>query len=435
MTAYMKASLALCLTFWLCALLCSGLVLERRPRRIPQALPSEEGNDEVIESEEEENPTVERKSLKQQNGQLSPLMMKPTWKALYPFGPNGRREMNDALEEKKSRSQHRKRSRREEGRQKEQEELADILKDEEDDKAKQEFVKPKAKRGTEVEEQEVKPTSSPDFQDWLRREYYRNMAKSFASMRKKRDGSTHWEETEHETEVPSTAPLNRKRRDQKNTEKKKSRNRSVSFEEVTDNLRALEDALFLDALGTLAEDPSAEGAKKARIEADLSSAYDLETMRSALFRLRETLGGRGAALEAEDEMYATPAKKRSSHRLDERCPPLEFLTSQCSALEDLLPRELDGLRNSVLHSCNWHEVCYTCGSAYGLSVDACDSGFIQQSRPFCLDDAESGPECENPAPLLLVPLRSRRVFFKRSNPQLCLADPCLQNYLLDGDEL
>lgn len=118
-------------------------------------------------------------------------------------------------------------------------------------------------------------------------------------MRRKRDGSS-YEESEHGKSRP--------RRDKKSK-------KGVSFEEVTDNLRAIEDVLFLDALHTLKEsgdDYEEDAQKQRRITNDLSSAYDLETMRNALFRLRDTLGNMEQESVQEEEMYQ-PMRKRSTY--------------------------------------------------------------------------------------------------------------------------
>lgn len=121
------------------------------------------------------------------------------------------------------------------------------------------------------------------------------MAKSFASMRRKRSGG-------HDSSEHSKSRPKREKKSKKN----------ISFEEVTDNLRAIEDVLFLDALQTIREagdDYEEDAQKQRRITNDLSSAYDLETMRNALFRLRDTLGNMEQETMQEEETFR-PVKKR-----------------------------------------------------------------------------------------------------------------------------
>lgn len=116
-------------------------------------------------------------------------------------------------------------------------------------------------------------------------------------MRKKRSGGSVNPEHEHAKSRPK---------------REKKSKKSVSFEEVTDNLRAIEDVLFLDALQTIREagdDYEEDAQKQRRITNDLSSAYDLETMRNALFRLRDTLGNMEEENAQEEEIYR-PVKKR-----------------------------------------------------------------------------------------------------------------------------
>lgn len=423
-------TVALCLTL---AAVCSGLILERLPRHIP--IHKSRFAQDSLEDEDLSpsfDSSVEKRKIIQDPNQLAPLIMKPTWKAIYPFSQDGHifnthRKRAVAIDVKNDDV---------ETSEKERHELADILKDEDpeekgskvsdskknnDKKEKTANKHSKTKRQSNeevekipeidtiadtVEGEQEEPAPNPDFQDWLRREYYRNMAKSFASMRRKRDGSGGHDNAEQ--------PKSRPKR-----EKKSKKN--ISFEEVTDNLRAIEDVLFLDALQTIREagdDYDEDPQKQRRITNDLSSAYDLETMRNALFRLRDTLGNMEQET-AQDEERFRPVKKRGG----DQCPPLELLTSDCSSLGDIVP---DGpLKRLLLHACNWHEVCYTCGEVFGLTSENCDVGFIEQSQTICRGDVP----CESTASLLLLPLRQRRVFYKRSNPSVCLVDSCVEDFL------
>lgn len=120
-------------------------------------------------------------------------------------------------------------------------------------------------------------------------------------MRRKRDGSS----VMHDS---SEHAKSRPRRDKKSK-------KSISFEEVTDNLRAIEDVLFLDALQTIKEagdDYEEDAQKQRRITNDLSSAYDLETMRNAIFRLRDTLGNMEQESNVQEEESFRPVKKSTS---------------------------------------------------------------------------------------------------------------------------
>lgn len=422
---------ALCL---LLVAVCSGLILERLPRHIPShknrfAQDSQEDEDLATSFDS----SVEKRKISQDPNQLAPLIIKPTWKAIYPFSQEGhifsghkKRAIEQSTKEENM-----------ETSEKDRHELVDILKD--DDQDNKEQIDDESKHSNEKKEKSVnkhtkikrqsseeaeknpeiselaetgeheETPQTPDFQDWLRREYYRNMAKSFASMRKKRDGSSAMHDSsEHSKSRPKR--------------EKKSPKKSISFEEVTDNLRAIEDVLFLDALQTIREagdDYEEDAQKQRRITNDLSSAYDLETMRNALFRLRDTLGNMEQESSVQEEERYRPAKKRGG----DQCPPLELLTSDCSSLGDIVP---DGpLKRLLLHACNWHEVCYTCGEVFGLTSENCDVGFIEQSQTICRGDIP----CESTASLLLLPLRQRRVFYKRSNPSVCLVDTCVEDFL------
>lgn len=117
-------------------------------------------------------------------------------------------------------------------------------------------------------------------------------------MRRKRSGG--YDSAEHSKSRPK---------------REKKSKKHISFEEVTDNLRAIEDVLFLDALETIREsgdDFEEDTQKQNRITNDISSAYDLETMRNALFRLKDTLGNmeKEKLQEEEEEERFRPVKRR-----------------------------------------------------------------------------------------------------------------------------
>ncbi|KAF8767413.1 hypothetical protein HNY73_020379 [Argiope bruennichi] len=68
------------------------------------------------------------------------------------------------------------------------------------------------------------------------------------------------------------------------------------------------------------------------------------------------------------------------------------------------------------------------GKTYGLTSESCDGSFIEQTQTICRNDAP----CESTASLLVVPLRQRRVFYKRSNPDVCVEEPCVEAFLKEG---
>ncbi|GIZ02433.1 uncharacterized protein CEXT_643901 [Caerostris extrusa] len=236
-----------------------------------------------------------------------------------------------------------------------QQELASILKDDDEEEAKMMMAEKKDRhtktkrqssveelpqdlKDVDAEEQESASPPTEDFQDWLRREYYRNMAKSFASMRRKRDGS-------------SSSGGHTKSKTVKRA--KKSVQSSTSLSEITDNLRNIEDQLFQDALQVMrgeGEDYEEDIHRQNRIFNDLSLAYDLETMRNAFFRLRRLW-----------ETWRMRKMRRSTIAAGNEPMPSSGHTDQrLHDLSDIMP---DGpLKKLLLRACNWHEVCYTCVS-------------------------------------------------------------------------
>ncbi|XP_023239486.1 uncharacterized protein LOC111638084 [Centruroides sculpturatus] len=110
----------------------------------------------------------------------------------------------------------------------------------------------------------------------------------------------------------------------------------------------------------------------------------------------------------------------------EECPALDLLSSDCSILGDIVPG--GPLKRLVLEACNWHEVCYTCGVSFGMSADDCDIGFVEESKTICQDDIP----CQTKAKMMMLPLRQRRIFFKRSVPAVCHRDPCVERFLKHG---
>ncbi|XP_076323533.1 uncharacterized protein LOC143232251 [Tachypleus tridentatus] len=123
------------------------------------------------------------------------------------------------------------------------------------------------------------------------------------------------------------------------------------------------------------------------------------------------------------DMTANVYRYSKGQQEDVHCPPLKLLTSDCTAVEKYLPN--DSLRRLLRHACNWHDVCYTCGKAFGLTSDDCDGGFSEESVTLCRGDRP----CERATRLILRPLRETKVFFKRSIPQMCYLDSCVEEFL------
>ncbi|XP_015905539.1 uncharacterized protein DDB_G0279979 [Parasteatoda tepidariorum] len=409
----------LCLLIIAISNVCNGLMLDRLPRHIP--LSKDGFNEDGVEDDDlvdTYDTSIEKKKLLPEPEQIAPYLMKPTWKAIYPF------TQEKKMFRKRAASEH---SGDVKTSEKDKEELANILKDDDEDDSKEEKKKksvkknstsrhlkkkrqsedePDSKQTDDEEQEQEEPKKTENFQEWLRKEYYRNMAKSFATMRRKRDGSGGY---------PMALPVRRQ---------KKSIQPSTSINDITDNLRNIEDQLFQDALQVMrdsGDEYEDDVQRQNRISNDLNLAYDLETMRNAFFRLRDTLSNMENEEVGEEEDMYHMTRKRSGE-----CPPLDQLTSDCSALSDIMPE--GPLKRLLRRACNWHEVCYTCGKAYGLTSESCDGSFIEQTQTICRGDAP----CESTASLLVVPLRQRRVFYKRSNPEICVEEPCVEAYLKEG---
>lgn len=228
------------------------------------------------------------------------------------------------------------------------------------------------------------------FKKWLLDEYYRTMALSFASMRKKRMAST-WQLPLPSSEGPAEP------------------GQGVDdgrFQAAEDRLRALEESLLSEALAL--ESGDAGGPTEGRVAARLDAAYDLESVRRALDHLHNAL----SIIQMQDEQEDSgPARSSRTEAPTSQCRVLQVLTSGCSALEGYLPLD-PAFKSRLMTACNWHEVCYTCGALYGLSSDDCDEGFA---------DGDSTGQ-------VLDVLRQRRAFVKRSASAACSA-PCVQEFL------
>ncbi|XP_076356191.1 uncharacterized protein LOC143249738 [Tachypleus tridentatus] len=114
---------------------------------------------------------------------------------------------------------------------------------------------------------------------------------------------------------------------------------------------------------------------------------------------------------------------KPNQRNEDSCPPLQLLTNNCSSLGEYLPQ--DSLRQMLRHACNWYDVCYACGKTFGLTLDKCDEGFLEESSALCRDDQP----CKTITRFFLQPLRNTKVLFKRSVAQLCYTDRCVEEFL------
>ncbi|XP_013779853.1 dentin sialophosphoprotein-like [Limulus polyphemus] len=144
------------------------------------------------------------------------------------------------------------------------------------------------------------------------------------------------------------------------------------------------------------------------------------------------------AKQAENDLSLTPAlikafygnflktrKPLSGNNVaGDQCPPLELLTRDCSSLEKVI--STGPVQRLLENSCNWHEVCYACGEVFGLNPNDCDAGFLEESAALCQDDVL----CNSIARTVLVPLKQRRLFHKRSVPALCYREECIRDFLL-----
>ncbi|EEC01517.1 hypothetical protein IscW_ISCW001432 [Ixodes scapularis] len=241
------------------------------------------------------------------------------------------------------------------------------------------------------------------FKKWLLDEYYRTMALSFASMRKKRMAI-------HQ----DTLDLRKMKRDEQQADDQ--------FQAVEEKLRGIEDAMIGEALELVrdgAGDESDLRAINAGVASRLDAAYDLESVRQSLGHLEATLDTMRRREDGDDAGQPEDADDGPqgswAQLVDKGCPALQVLSSGCAPLEDLTAFDAS-LETEVLSACSWHQVCYTCGSFFGLSSDDCDEGL-----------GVANPQL---ARLVLDYLLRRQVFFKRSTPALC-STSCVSDFLLN----
>lgn len=279
------------------------------------------------------------------------------------------------------------------------------------------------KSGDGVSDSSKAESDEDKFKKWLLDEYYRTMALSFASMRKKRMAI-------HQ----DTLDLRKMKRDEQQADDQ--------FQAVEEKLRGIEDAMIGEALELVrdgAGDESDLRAINAGVASRLDAAYDLESVRQSLGHLEATLDtmhrreddddagqpedvddgpqGSWAQLVDKEAHSLIPPKKRQEEEVltEPGCPALQVLSSGCAPLEDLTAFDAS-LETEVLSACSWHQVCYTCGSFFGLSSDDCDEGL-----------GVANPQL---ARLVLDYLLRRQVFFKRSTPALC-STSCVSDFLLN----
>ncbi|RWS06159.1 uncharacterized protein B4U79_13506, partial [Dinothrombium tinctorium] len=310
-----------------------------------------------------------------------------------------------------------------------------------------------------------------DFQQWLRDEYWRNMAQSLAIRKKKRsvdytdyfdsdedadnelvandvgekmnenlvligkdDNDNDTKQTDFdkndkadEDYATSLTPLemnDESENNVENNERKRKMKRSVEsyfgdidedvvaeeeekFNDVDVKLEKIQNDLINEALQIIRENSekvSQTPSIRERIGHRLDAAYDLEDMRHALSDLHKTMRKIEDEHDVEDRETDTSISVFPLRKMEKK------IGNDCSAIEDVVPR--GKMQKAFIDTCNWHEVCYSCGQFYGLSVGDCDAGFLEKSRAVCNDSSS----CESAARLILMPLRQRRVFYKRKIP-------------------
>lgn len=294
-------------------------------------------------------------------------------------------------------------------------------------------------------------TSDEDnFKKWLLDEYYRTMALSFASMRRKRM-ATHRDTLDlrqvKRTAAPSVVPVSGAADEQ--------------FEAVEDKLRNIEDAMIAEAVALVRDGASDEAelrAINAGVASRLDAAYDLENVRQSLDHLQGTLdtirqqelqaalsdddegvqrghsavaadqagdedveemaqGSSWAELTDKRRAASAPASKRQEEVLPEPrgCPAVEVVSGSCPAAV-LSVSPVPALQQMLLDACQWHQICYVCGSYYGLSPEECESGI-------------GGSGSSQFTRLLVSELLLRQG--KHGTSQTACGEPCVAEFLLN----
>lgn len=228
-------------------------------------------------------------------------------------------------------------------------------------------------------------TDEDKFKKWLLDEYYRTMALSFASMRRKRM-ATHQDTLDlrqvKRTALPPSAPVAGTADDQ--------------FQAVEDKLRTIEDTMIGEAVALVRDGASDEAelrAINAGVASRLDAAYDLESVRQSLDHLQSTLEDmrrqelQAALAEDGDEEESTSAAALRNDGAEEQsqssswaqltdrqnCPAVQLLSSSCpAAAQSASP--VPAMQRLLLDACEWQQTCYVCGSYYGLGAEECEGG-------------------------------------------------------------
>ncbi|RWS24863.1 uncharacterized protein B4U80_10445 [Leptotrombidium deliense] len=335
------------------------------------------------------------------------------------------------------------------------------------------------KRTDTPEESEAK--KDEEFRKWLREEYWKNMARVLSVRKRKRnddnnddngedaiveemdenllvfgkDNNDEYNDTrvtdieKNDEDYVSLNPLENGEDTENKIEplvRKRKMKRSVDlyfgdldednveeeekFNDVDFKLEKIQSDLINEALQIIKDngEKSPTNPVRNKIRHRLDAAYDLEDMRHALTDLHKTMRKieyepDAEHVETESSFEVLPLNAMS--KKSEECPTLNLLTSDCSAIEDVVPR--GELREAFIDACNWHEVCYSCGQMYGLMAADCDAGFLEKSRDACNESSS----CETAARLIVTPLRQRRVFYKRKIPGVCRQHKCVRDFLTD----
>ncbi|XP_075538768.1 uncharacterized protein LOC142573128 [Dermacentor variabilis] len=237
-------------------------------------------------------------------------------------------------------------------------------------------------------------TDEDKFKKWLLDEYYRTMALSFASMRRKRM-ATHQDTLDlrqvKRTTLPPSAPGTA----------------DDQFQAVEDKLRTIEDAMIGEAVALVRDGAGDEAelrAINAGVASRLDAAYDLESVRQSLEHLQSTLedlrrqelqavlaedgaeeeegnsaASNGAAAsgvlqnDGADVEELTQGSSWAQLTDKQNCPAVQVLSSSCpAAAQSATP--VPAMQRLLLDACQWQHTCYVCGSYYGLGAEDCDGG-------------------------------------------------------------
>ncbi|XP_067122255.1 uncharacterized protein [Centruroides vittatus] len=222
-----------------------------------------------------------------------------------------------------------------------------------------------------------------DYDSFFRNEYYRILAQSFASSRRKR-----------EAELLSSG------QDLDDDYSSEQRNRKLLKKSITAHINSDDND-------------------------DLWNEYNDEETRfvqpqNAGFR---PLPGFSARPVSNSDLPFGKWKFFNEEKYDQECPPLYLIAKECAALGGIMPE--GNLKNILLRACNWLEICYSCGKNNGLQLDDCDTGFLYGIRSVCEGDVP----CQATGRLLLLSLRQTGIS-QRSLTSVCNADRCIEQFLL-----